>query len=162
MNALRVFGAAFAVFLYFMMIIVVNVRKTSESQFSVLLRILTNYAQLITTTVSFSTKYPDSFTDVLVPISSIGDSSEVFMSFDCFVTDYEIKGPFPSNAFFKVFLLIFLPLILFVLVSLIWLVVFFLKRKSTESLARDLVISFVSIVFLLHPKLAQNSLSIFR
>jgi len=129
-NALRVFGAGWAVFLYFMMIIVVNVRKTSESQFSVLLRILTNYAQLITTTVSFSTKYPDSFTDILVPVSSIGDSSDVFMSFDWFVTDYEIKGPFPSNAFFKLFLIIFLPLILFALVALIWIVIHWKKRYS--------------------------------
>ena len=110
MNAIRVFGVVIVVFVFIMMIIVVNVRKTSESQVSILLRILTNYTQLITSTISFSSSHPDLLSDALVPVKSVGDSSTAFMSFDCFITDYEVKGPFPSNVFLKLFLLIFLPL----------------------------------------------------
>jgi len=65
-----------------MVIIVVNVRKTEENEISVLFRILTNYAQLITTTISFSTKYPSSLTSALSPAKNIGDSSDTFLSFD--------------------------------------------------------------------------------
>jgi len=65
-----------------MLIIFVNVRKTSENEVSILLRILTNYAQIITTTVSFSTKFPSGFTDILLPAENIGDSSSAFLSFD--------------------------------------------------------------------------------
>jgi len=82
LNAIRVSGVGLAVFLYFMMIIIVNVKKTSESTISILLRILTNYAQIVTTTISFSTKYPDTLTDALVPARNVGDSSSAFMSFD--------------------------------------------------------------------------------
>ena len=82
MNAIRVIGVGLLVFLFFMMIIIVNVRKTSESTISILLRILTNYAQLITTTMSFTTQYPDALTDALVPAENVGDSSSAFMSFD--------------------------------------------------------------------------------
>ena len=145
-----------------MVIIVVNVRKTSESEVSVLLRILTNYLQIISTTMSFSTSYPDTLTDSLVPAQRIGESSESFLSFDCFITDYEIKGPFPSNSFFKMFLSIWLPLMLFLVVALIWLIVWAVKRKWVVSIRRYLVISFISIVFLLHPKLAQQGFSVFR
>ena len=74
--------AGIAVFVYFMMLIIVNARKTTESDLSVLLRILTNYAQLITATMSFSANYPGSLTDFLIPVEIVGDSSEVFMSFD--------------------------------------------------------------------------------
>ena len=100
-----------------MIIIVINVRKTEENEISVLFRILTNYAQLITTTISFSTQYPVVLTDLLLPVKNVGDSSDAFLSFDCFITDYEIKGPFPSNSFFKLFLTALLPLILFFFVS---------------------------------------------
>jgi len=145
-----------------MIIIIVNVKKTTESELSVLLRIFTNYAQLITTTMSFSTNYPTSLTNFLIPMKRVGQSSEVFLSFDCFVSDYEIKGPFPSNAFFKLFLIIFLPFIIFFCVALIWVIVYSIKRKWVKSMERYLVISFLSIVFLLHPKLAQEGFSIFR
>ena len=162
LNAIRVFGVGFIVFIYFMVIIVVNVRKTTESDVSILLRILTNYAQLVTTTISFSTKYPESFTDFLIPARNVGDSSSAFLSFDCFATDYEIKGPFNSSSFLKLFLLIWLPILLFLLVTMIWVFIYFIKPSWVKNFTRYLVISFISIVFLLHPKLAQSGLSIFR
>jgi len=65
-----------------MFLIIINVRKTEESQLSVLLRILTNYLQLITTSMSLSLSYPDSLFRIFDPIRRIGDSSETFLSFD--------------------------------------------------------------------------------
>ena len=145
-----------------MIIIIVNVRKTVESEMSVLLRILTNYAQIITTTISFSTKFPTSLTDFLIPVKSVGDSSEAFLSFDCFITDYEVKGPFPSSSFLKLFLLMWLPIILFLFISIIWFLLYLFKRNWVKDIQRNLIITFISIVFLLHPKMAQEGLSMFR
>ena len=82
MNVIRVFGVGVAVFTYFMLIIIVNVRKTTESKMSILLRIFTNYAQIVTTTVSFSSNNPKFLTNALVPVRNVGDSSTAFMSFD--------------------------------------------------------------------------------
>ena len=162
LNAIRVLALAFLVFIFIMIIIIVNVRKTSESEVSILLRILTNYFQLISLTMSFSINYPKSLTDIFVPVSSIGDSSDTFLSFDCFATDYDITGPFPSSAFLKLFLTMFLPIILFFLVTWIWTIVYLIKKKYVKDMKRYLVISFISIVFLLHPKLTQQSINIFR
>ncbi|CAI2373860.1 unnamed protein product [Moneuplotes crassus] len=162
LNAIRVIFVGFAVFAYFMVLIIVNVRKTSESEISILLRILTNYVQIISLSLSFSTKYPSSLSDILVPAETVGSSSEAFLSFDCFVMDSEIKGPFPSSIFFKIFLLIWLPLIIFLFVALIWVLIYYIKPKWVPNLTRNLVISFVSIVFLLHPKFAQESMNLFR
>ncbi|CAI2362983.1 unnamed protein product [Moneuplotes crassus] len=161
-NAFRVFGLMILVFLYFMALIVLNVRKTKESQMSVLLRILTNYMQLITTSMSMSLSYPsflDSFTG---PLKRMGGSSDTFLSFDCFVTDYEIKGPFQKNSVFKLFLLIFLPLALFFVISLIWVVIYLIKRRWMKNIQRNLTISFISVVFLLHPRLTQAGINIWR
>ncbi|CAI2378198.1 unnamed protein product [Moneuplotes crassus] len=162
LNAIRVFFVGVAVFAYFMVIIIVNVRKTSESQVSILLRILTNYVQILTLSISFSTKYPGTLSDILIPAETVGNSSEAFMSFDCFVMDSEIKGPFPSSIFFKLFLIIWLPLAIFLCVALIWVIVYYTKRRWVLNITRNLIISFISILFLLHPKLAQESINLFR
>ena len=161
-NAIRVIGLCLLVFLFIMLLIIINVRKTKESEISVLLRIMTNYLQLLTTSMSFSTNYPDTLSDIFYPAQRVGGSSDTFLSFDCFVTDFQIKGPFESTALFKQFLLFFLPLILFIIVALLWVIVYLLKRKWVKDLKRNLVISFISIVFLLHPKLTEQSLSMFR
>ena len=150
------------VFSFFMFTIILNVRKTEESQFSVLLRILTNYLQLITTTMSMSLSYPPTLTSIFGPITRLGGSSDTFLSFDCFATDYEIKGPFESNSILKLFLLAFLPIALFIIVALIWLIIYAINKKYVKNLTRNLVISGISIVFLLHPKLTQQSINTFR
>ena len=118
-----------AVFLFFMIIIAINVRKTKESQVSVLFKIMTNYLQLITTTMSFSTSFPENIMSMFSIFEEVGGASDTFLSFDCFITDYDVKGPFPSNSLFKIFLAAFLPLILTLIVFSIWLLVYLVARK---------------------------------
>ena len=118
-----------AVFTFFMIIIAINVRKTKESQVSVLFKIMTNYLQLITTTMSLSTKFPKNITNMFSVFEEVGGASDTFLSFDCFVMDYDIKGPFPSNTLFKIFMAALLPLVLTVIVFSIWLLVYLLARK---------------------------------
>lgn len=55
-----------------------------------------------------------------------------------------------------------LPLALFLLVAVIWILVKLCRPKWVKNLARNLVISFISILFLLHPKLTEQSLGMFR
>ena len=162
MNAIRVIGVAIVVFMFFMLLIIINIRKSKESDLSTLMRILTNYLQLLTTSLSFDVQYPRAFTEIFYPVDRVGSSSDTFLSFDCFFTDIEITGPFPSNTFFKLFLMALLPIILFAFTSIIWFVVKLICRKWVPELKRNIAISFISIIFLLHPTLAENSLSIFQ
>ena len=143
-------------------LITINVNKTKESRLSVLLRIMTNYFQLIFTSLSLTSSYPASLVSFFEITSRFGDSSTTFLSFDCFVRDYELTGPFGSNAIFKLFMLAILPLILFGAVSLTWIILYFFRRKYVKSLQRNLAISFISIIFLMHPKLTEQSLALFR
>ena len=145
-----------------MLLIIINIRKSKESELSTLMRILTNYLQLISTSLSFDVQYPRSLTDMFVPVNRVGSSSDTFLSFDCFVTNFEITGPFPSNTFFKLFLMALLPIILFVIISMIWVVVKLIRKQWIPDLKRNIAISFISIIFLLHPTLTENSLSIFQ
>ena len=162
MNAIRVTGIMLIIFSFFLLLIIINVRKTEESQVSVLLRILTNYFQLISTSMSMSLSYPDSLTRIFGPLQRIGGSSDSFLSFDCFIRDSDIKGPFESNEVLKLFLLALLPLILFAIVTFIWIIVYLMKNDWVKSMTRNLIISFITILFLLHPKLTEQSLNVFR
>ena len=148
--------------MYFMLLIIINIRKNKESDISTLLRILTNYLQLLSTSFSSNIQYPDSLTSMFYPAGRVGSSSDTFLSFDCFFTDIEVTGPFPSNTFFKLFLMALLPVILFMIISAIWVGVYFIKHKWVPELKRNIAISFISIILLLHPTLADNSLGIFQ
>ncbi|CAI2367919.1 unnamed protein product [Moneuplotes crassus] len=161
-NTILVAGLALLTFIFMMALIIINIRKTKESQLSILLRIMTNYFQLIFTSLSLTTNYPTSLMSFFEIPKMFGDASDTFLSVDCFIRDYDIEYPFGSNAIFKLFLLILLPLILFSLVALIWIAVHFVKRKYVKDLKRNLVISFISVLFLLHPKLTEQSLGLFR
>jgi hypothetical protein len=82
LNAIRIVGLLFFVFGFVMFIIVLNIIKTKESELSVLLRIMTNYLQLITSSISLSTNYPSLILDMFGPVQGIGGLSEAFLSFD--------------------------------------------------------------------------------
>ena len=118
--------------------------------------------QLLTTSLTYNINYPDVFSDIFHFASKIGLSTESMLSFDCFINSSEIKGPFPSSSVYKLFLIALSPIMLFLLVSLIWVAVYIVKRNYVPDLKRNLIISFISIMFLLHPGLAASSLSIFQ
>ena len=162
LNGLAVIGVAALVFLFYMGLIVLNIRKKTESTVSILMRIFTNYLQLIATSLSFELRFPKSLINIFEPINRVGQSNQSFLSIDCFITDTEISGPFPSNSIFKLFCLAFLPLFLFAVVLLIWAIIKLIRPKWVPEFVRNLVISFITIVFLLHPTLTYNSLSIFQ
>ena len=161
-NGIRVIGLLLFVFTFLMILILINIRKTKESEISILLRIITNYLQILTASMSFNMQYPSELINALSPVSQVGSSSQAFLSFDCFITDVHLKDPFPSNAFFKLFLTGVLPLILIWFISLIWLWIHSIKPSLIKDLKRSIMISFISIVFFLHPRLASISVSIFE
>ncbi|CAI2368933.1 unnamed protein product [Moneuplotes crassus] len=158
---LLVFKAILAI-AYFMIIIGINVRRTEESELSVLLRLFTNYIQLIMTSLSMSSNFPQLDSYFVTSIDIIGGSSTVLLSFDCLFPGYEITGPFRSNAVFKLFLLVILPLLIFVPISIFWIILYWTNKKFGKNLAKNLIVSFICIIFLLHPRLTQEGINIWR
>mmetsp|Transcript_30589 Transcript_30589/g.30077 ORF Transcript_30589/g.30077 Transcript_30589/m.30077 type:complete len:83 (+) Transcript_30589:16-264(+) len=82
MNALRILGLITLVGSFFVIMVLIGIKKKKASQHSILLRILTNYLQLLTTALSFNLKFPPALTKIFYPIERIGTSSEAFLSFD--------------------------------------------------------------------------------
>ncbi|CAI2367043.1 unnamed protein product [Moneuplotes crassus] len=161
-NGFQVIGVILLVLAFYIFLVIINVRKTSESELSVMLRILANYLQLITVSTSITNNFPSSILAISYPARIFGGSANVFLSFDCFIKDTEIKLFFDSNAIFKLFLLCFLPIILFCIIAVMWVFIYFVKRQWVPNPKRNLIISFITVVFLLHPKLTENSINLLR
>ena len=162
LNGIIVIGVAILAILFYMVLIVLNIRKRKDCTASILIKIFTNYLQFITASLSFELRFSDGLIRFLSPMVRVGDPKQTFLSFDCFISDTHIKGPFESNSIFKLFLLSILPLILFVIIAMIWTIMKLVSKKCVSEMSRNLAISFITIVFILHPTLAFNSLSIFQ
>ena len=114
LNAIRVVGVAILIIIFMVGLIVVNIRKKKESQVSVLMRILTNYLQIMTATMAYSMRFPKMLEDLFIPVSRLGSSGETMMSYDCFASDANITLFLPSSPIAKNFMIALLPLMLLI------------------------------------------------
>jgi hypothetical protein len=161
-NTMKIVGIAILICTFFIAVIVVTVRKKRESQQSILLRIMANYFQLLTATLSFDLKFPKAMTDIFEPLSKVGASSEAFISFDCFVQDTDIKWFAPSNAIFKVLLTGLLPFALFLIAFVVWGLFALCFKSIKQDFLRSFVVTWICTVFLLHPMLTKVGFEIFQ
>jgi hypothetical protein len=166
MNVIRVIGVIILALLFLTGIIIVNIRKTKENNFSILLRIFTNYIQLLTASLAFNINLPSSFTGAFSSSDRLSAPQESFFSFDCFIEDYELKGFAPNNNLFKLFLFLLLPFLLmifyFVVFGIYKLIIRVIKPNWNVDFRRYMVVSLVCIIFVFHPRMSFESLSLFQ
>ena len=161
-NAIRVVGLLLLIFLFMVFLIIVNIRKRRESQTSILLRIFTNYLQLLATTMSYNLKFPSALVDAFYPVQKVGTTQESFLSFDWFAENTSMQAFTPSTTIFKLFLTGLLPLGLIFLFSVVFWILYLTGIKWFKDLKRNIIISVIWIIYLLHPTLTKSSLSIFQ
>ena len=149
-------------FSFLLALIITTIRKKKENQTSILLKIMTNYLQLLAATHSFNMRFPTSLSSIFGSMDIIGSSSESFLSFDCYIKEIEIKWIMPSNEVFKVFLTIFLPIVLVLIFVTMWTILYFINPSRFKDWKRYVVISIICTLFLLHPNIAKQALGLFE
>ena len=166
LNTIRYIGFLAIAMGFLFMIIIINIRKSKENQFSILLRIFTNYTQLITAVLSFNIKFPASFSDFSSQSGKLSSPEQSLFSFDCFVEDYDIKLFASSNALLKLLLYLILPIALMATISFLLLIfkgiTRLAKSEKNYDIRRYLAISFICIIFLFHPTMIFQSLRVFQ
>ena len=149
-------------FLYLLVLVITTIRKKKENQTSIMLKIMTNYLQLVAAIYSFNMNFPTGLLNMFGSMDIIGSSSDAFLSFDCFIEDSQMKWVMPSNEVFKVFLTIFLPIVLILIYLTIWTILYFISPSRFGEWKRYVVISIICTLFLLHPNIAKQSLGMFE
>ena len=161
-NVIRIIGLIVLVSLFFIIMIIVGIKKKRESQQSILLRIIANYLQLLTAAMSFNLKFPASFSQMMFPAEKIGTSSEAFLSFDWFVRDSNVITMTPNIPIFKVLLTGLLPIFLILLGLTFWSISYMIPTSMFKDIKRNICITIIVILYLLHPMLTKVGLEMFQ
>jgi hypothetical protein len=80
----------------------VNLQKKEDSNISVLMRIMTNYVQILAAALSFNLDFPNYLSGVFSSAQQVGQSSGLLLSFDCFLLDTSARTTFDNVAYIKV------------------------------------------------------------
>ena len=143
-------------------LVTVNIKKTRESQSSVLLKILVNYLQIMAVTLSFGMRFPDIVLNMFFPIRTIGSSSGVLISFDCLKRQADFKLFTPSSLFLKALMAAILPIILFIGIIIVFSLLHLIFPKRFTDFKRNILVSFISLIFLLHPPISRTAFQMFQ
>ncbi|CAI2365113.1 unnamed protein product [Moneuplotes crassus] len=165
-NAIQVFCYQILVLIFLFVMIIVNFKKKDENQLSILMRILTNYIQLISAVMMFQIDFSATMSQMFRESGRVNSADSSFFSFDCFLEDYELKLFAPNTVILKLSLYVFLPLIILAIIMtkafLFRVVMHFTKPYKKYCMKRLFVISVLSIMILMHPNMVYESLRIFQ
>ena len=137
----------------------VNLQKKEDSNISVLMRIMTNYLQILAAAMSFNLHFPSYMTNALSGAKQVGNSSGVLLSFDWLLMESDLSSSFGNIAFLKVTMIALIP-IAFLSAAALGLGLVFIKNRV--KFKRYLWVTAITVFFLLHPTLTQYCLRIFK
>ena len=137
----------------------VNLQKKEDSNISVLMRIMTNYLQILAAALSYNLQFPNYVLNILSSARQAGESSGVFLSFDWLLMDTSATEVFDNIAYLKVMCIAVLPAAMVVVAIVAFRLIFLL---NTVKFKRFSWVTTITILFLLHPSLTQYSLRIFK
>ena len=173
---MRIVGISLVLVLVVALLIALNLRRKGTNYLAVLSRMMTNYLQIISFAASFNLGWPSAVKKVLQSLSFISDASENALSLDCFfdncnltiiiltnllIVDLAKNTSFADTPtyFIKALLLLLLPAIALVIILSIWGAIGYCKRHDKLTFARNILVSFIVVVFLAHPTLTSTAFS---
>eukprot|EP00347_Sterkiella_histriomuscorum_P011816 403370990 len=161
MNLLYILGIFIGLVVALLILLWINLRSKNESETSIAIRILMNYFHILTSAASFNLNWPAYLEKFLGIYSAVGQSAETFISFDCFLQDTGFTEPGGSTYYFKVIVIILLPFVL----GMIFLIFFFVKKllqkTSVQNFQRQVIVSFIFLLFSIHPTITRMTSSLY-
>ena len=157
---IRVFSMAIGFVLVILFII--YLKRKEGNQRTVLMRIMANYVQLMTTTLAYNMNLPSTISEIFVPLKIIGTGTSTVFSFDCFSSNSEFSLFTPSPTILKMFMLAITPILLWVVISIILGLIALITKSNLNEFKTNLIASNVVILFLILPTLIDTGLALFQ
>ena len=123
---------------------------------------MTNYLQVMTATLSYGMKFPDALLNIFIPVQKLGASSQSILSFDWLTKNGKLEYFTPSSAFMKVFFLAILPIALIILFLFVFGFLHLFLSKWFTDFKRNIAISTITILFLMHPTIVETTFGMFQ
>ena len=157
---IRLFGIGI-VFILIILFIIYLKRKEGSNR-TVLMRIMTNYIQIMTTALAYNMNNPKSATNIFTPLQYLGSGVTTAFSLDWFSSSSQFTIFTPSSSIFKMFMMAISPILLWAIISFILGIIALILRESIKDFKRDLIASNVVILLLILPTLEDSALSLFQ
>ena len=154
----------FGIMIGFVLIIlfIIYLKRKEGNERTILMRIMTNYVQIMTTTLAYNMNLPKTISDAFTPLKIFGSGTTTVFSLDCFSSNSEFTLFTPSPTIFKMFMMALTPLLLCIVISIVLGMIAFVTRTSLKDLKRNLIASNVVILFLIMPTLIDTGLALFQ
>ena len=162
LNAFRIFGLVILLVIIVIVIIWSNIRTTEDSPSSILIRILTNYFQVVTSAASFNLTFPSSLNNFFQGVKTVGQSAQIFLSVDWFIQDFGIVKTDDTTEYFKALMTSLSPFIFWLIIVAVWFIIQIFKRYSLIDFRSKIIISVWIILYLLHPTLTGMAMGLFN
>lgn len=139
-----------------------NLKRSSTNYLAVLMRIMTNYLQIMSFAASFNLGWPESLKRLYDSITVISSSSEMAFSMDCFFDQagmrdtVEIETP---TFFLKALLLMLSPILALIIIVVFWGIYACFKKHDRNTVIRNIMVSIIVVIFMAHPTLTSNAFS---
>ncbi|CDW75737.1 UNKNOWN [Stylonychia lemnae] len=130
---------------------------------TVLIRILTNYFQVVMLVKDFDLHWPPQVQQVLNYFSYVSSSQERLFSFDCMYYQLGLKNQ--SSFYIKVIMFGLMPIFFSLLGALFWVIVrFTCKRGPNNSfdLSQNILVTSFVFIFILYPQITSISFGLFN
>ena len=160
LNSLRIVGVLALTLCFILMLIFFNIRKQKESEVSITGKILTNYFHMVSTSLSFNIAFPKQFYQLFSPVQTMASSSDTILSFDCFIEDVKIGIIQQSEYLSKTLISCLLPLGVYLIFILIFGLLKLIRKQS--NFLRNIVISFITILYFFYPTLTEKVIGLFH
>ncbi|TNV87899.1 hypothetical protein FGO68_gene396 [Halteria grandinella] len=133
---------------------------------TVLIRILTNYFQVIMIVKNFDLSWPEQVEKALDVFSFITSSLEILVSFDCMMLKSGLSNNTGVSTFYyKVIAYGVAPIFATLIAAAFWYVIYLLKTPKKQrkyKLKRQIIQTSFIIIYLLYPTITNLSLSLFN
>ncbi|CAG9321392.1 unnamed protein product [Blepharisma stoltei] len=125
---------------------------------SAYIRIFWDYLHILIIIAAFTLNWPDEVLQLFYVASSLNYINEELFSFDCFFQSENSRNKIYYD---KIILTSLSPIILGSLCLIIWIIYYLLKRKSFRAMIGDFTITFIVLLYLIHPHAIGTLFSIY-
>ncbi|CDW88778.1 UNKNOWN [Stylonychia lemnae] len=160
-NMLLLQGIFLAIMLYLLFLIRTNLKENANHETSAIMRILTNFLQILTSTNMIDLQWPESLTNFYKIFSQLGESSDRLLSFDCFLQNTLLANESNSFVYIKALMMSVMPLLIIFIYFLIMLIAVVNKGLGKKALARWIIATSVVTIYFLHPQVTKYVLGLF-
>ena len=159
LNAVRIAFITVALILVVALLVWSTLRASTrpKAEYSIQIKIMTNYIQLVTLVIGFKLKWPHEVEDAFTAQNSVGGTSDQFFSLDCLIGD----GISQEDTYYrKMIMMLLIPLPMIAASVIFWGVVV-LKTRKWEQMREECAATIVIIFFLILPNLVNSMFSMF-